>query len=133
VIEDNDVFEQLRLLLNFQLEDRFLFTLLLFGQPELADKVANLKQFEQRVAIRCHLDKLDLDHTKSYIIHRLKIAGRDDKVFGDDAVKFIFERSGGIPRRVNRICDLSLLNGFAKKAKTVDKDLVKSVVEDFKL
>jgi len=131
IIQDEKVFEELRLLLNFQLEDRFLLTLILSGQPELKDKVANLKQLEQRIAIRCHLDKLNEEETANYIAHRLKVAGRQDGIFSAEAIRFIHERTGGIPRRINRLCDLSLLAGFGKKAKDIDKEIVRQVTEDF--
>lgn len=131
IIQDERVFEELRLLLNFQLEDRFLLTLILSGQPELKEKIANLKQLEQRIAIRCHLDKLNEDDTGNYILHRLKVAGRAEPIFNPDAVKFIFERTGGIPRRINRLCDLALLAGFGKKTGSIDKELVRQVTEDF--
>jgi len=133
VIENDEIFEQLRMLLNFQQDDRFLLTLLLFGQPELARHIANLKQFEQRISIRCHLDKLNKEETHNYVAHRLKVAGRQDKIFAPEAIDFIYERSSGIPRRINRICDLSLLAGFGKKVEVIEKGLVKGVVEDFKL
>ena len=66
-IENNSIFEELRLLLNLQLPDRFLLTLLLFGQPELMQKMETNKQFNQRITIRCHLDSLGLEDTLEYI------------------------------------------------------------------
>ncbi len=131
VIQDDRIFEELRLLLNFQLEDRFLLTLILCGQPELKDKVSNLKQLEQRIAIRCHLDKFGPEDTEKYIKHRLKVAGGSESIFTAEAIKFIYENSAGIPRRINRICDLSLLSGFGKKAAAVDKQIVQQAVADF--
>jgi type II secretory pathway predicted ATPase ExeA len=125
IIEDEKIFETLRLLLNFQENNKFLLTLLLFGQPELKGKVDNLKQFEQRLALRCHLDTLDLDDTEKYILYRLKVAGLEKKIFAKDAVKLIYDQSGGIPRRINRICDLSLLTGFGKKTKKINASIVK--------
>ncbi|MBN1793349.1 MAG: AAA family ATPase [Candidatus Omnitrophica bacterium] len=131
VLEDESVFEELRMLLNFQTDNKFLLTLLLVGQPELKDKIANLKQFDQRVAIRCHLDKFKKNETQGYIQHRLKVAGREDSIFTKDAFDFIHDHSGGIPRRINTICDLSLLTGFGKKSETIDAELVKSTTEQF--
>lgn len=124
VIEDAQIFESLRLLLNFQLPDRFLLTLLLFGQPELRDKVELNKQFEQRIAIKCHLTNITLEDTKGYIIHRLKIAGRDAPIFTNEAMEAIFEHTGGIPRRINRLCDICLVAGFGKNLGQIDKPTV---------
>lgn len=124
VIDDPKIFEELRLLLNFQIEDRFLLTLLLFGQPELREKIDNNKQFEQRIAIKCHLTNFDLQDTTYYIAHRLKVAGAQAPIFTNEAVESIFERTGGIPRRINRLCDICLLSGFAKKLTQIDKMIV---------
>ena len=136
-IEDGRIFEQLRLILNFQLEDRFLLTLLILGQPELRDKVDASKPLDQRVAVRCHLDALKEDEVGNYINHRLKVAGREDpagnQVFSSEAVKAIFQHTGGIPRRINTLGDLVLMEGFAKKAQKIEKDAVNSVIKDFNL
>lgn len=131
IINDERIFEGLRLLLNFQLEDRFLLTLILSGQPELKNKISDLKQFEQRIAIRCHLDSLGEKDTNDYILHRMKVAGGKSPIFTLDAIKFIHDHSGGIPRRINRMCDLALLTGFGKKLSKIDKDIIKQVGKDF--
>ena len=131
IIEDVEVFEALRLLLNFQTEERFLLTLLLLGQPELRAKIENIKQLEQRMAMKCHLDKLSEEETGKYIVHRLKVAEREDVIFEPSGVRFIYEHSGGIPRRINHICDLSLLSGFGKKVDRIESGLVQQVVKDF--
>jgi len=128
IIKDESIFEELRLLLNFHLRDRFLLTLLLFGQPELKQKIEDNKQLEQRIAIKCHLENLNEGETKSYILHRLKVAGRQADTFTDSAFKAIFDASGGIPRRINRICDLGLLTGFIKKIPIIDEGIIKEEV-----
>ncbi|MFC1671884.1 ExeA family protein [Planctomycetota bacterium] len=132
-IENEDIFEQLRMLLNFQQDDRFLLTLLLIGQPELAGKISNLKQLEQRIAIKSHLDRLNGAETVSYIQHRLSVGGRTGPVFREDACEAILRYSDGIPRRINHVCDLSLLTGFGRKAKGIDRDIVDAAIADFGL
>ncbi len=122
-VADEDVFEKIRLLLNFQKEDRFLVGLLLAGQPELAEKVANLRQLEQRIAIRCHLGPLDLVQTGDYIRHRLKVAGKEGEIFSPAAIETIFSESGGIPRRINHCCDLSLMTGSARKVSLITPEI----------
>ncbi len=124
IIEDVQIFESLRLLLNFQLPNRFLLTLLLFGQPELREKIEINKQFEQRIAIKCHLTNFDLEDTAAYIIHRLKVAGRGEPVFTKEAMEAVYEHTGGIPRRINRLCDICLLSGFAKNLNQIDESIV---------
>lgn len=129
-IEDKQIFEELRLLLNFQLKDKFLLTLILSGQLELKKSVENIKQLSQRIPVRCHLDKFDFGDTKSYILARLNVAGRATPVFEETAYKMIYERSGGIPRRINNICDMSLLVGFSKNIKLIGDDIINDVVKD---
>ncbi|MEA1928285.1 MAG: AAA family ATPase [Candidatus Auribacterota bacterium] len=122
-IEDERVFEKMRLLLNFQTREKFLLTLILIGQPELAGKVANLRQLEQRIAIKCHLDPLSSEETREYIIQRLKVAGREEAIFQESVFELIYKATGGIPRRVNHLCDACLMTGFARKKDTVDEEI----------
>ncbi len=124
LIEDLQIFESLRLLLNFQLPHKFLLTLLLFGQPELREKIEFSKQFEQRIAIKCHLTNFDLEDTAAYITHRLMVAGRQGPIFTKEAMEAIWYDSGGIPRRINRLCDICLLSGLAKNIDKIDKSTV---------
>ncbi len=121
-IEDEKVFEKVRLLLNFQTESRFLLTLILVGQPELAGKVANLRQLDQRIAIKCHLEPLTGEETKEYVNRRLEVAGRSEPLFSDDALNLIHQATGGIPRRINHICDACLMTGFARKKDLIDEE-----------
>jgi type II secretory pathway predicted ATPase ExeA len=130
IIQDKEVWEGLRLLLNYQAEDKFMLTLLLLGQPELKENVDSNKQLSQRIAIRCHLTYLDAQDTSKYISHRLSIAGREDSLFTDDAISTIYAKSGGIPRRINHICDLALLTGFGRKQESIDRDIIEEVSRD---
>lgn len=132
-VEDNQIFESLRLLLNFQLPDRFLLTLVLSGQPELNQKLELNKQLAQRIAIKCHLEHLDLNDTIGFIDHRLKVAGRNEPIFTKEALGAIYEHSSGIPRKVNRLCDLCLLSGFAKNVSQVDESIVREEARDLEI
>lgn len=136
-IEDMRLFEQMRLLLNFQLENKFMLTLLILGQPELKDKVESLKPFDQRVSMRCYLGPLNEDEAAKYINHRLKVSGRENPeekpIFNLGAIKLIHKYSAGIPRRINTICDFALMSSFAKKAQSIDGDMVDSVIKDFNI
>ncbi|MEW6544171.1 MAG: AAA family ATPase [Nitrospirota bacterium] len=133
-ITDDTVFEELRLLLNFQLNDRFLLTLILLGQPELNERLNALPQFAQRVAIRFHLPAFDLQETTRYIEFRLKTAGADARpIFSSEAVDLIFKHSGGIPRNINTLSDLSLLTGCLERKAQIDVTIVTRVVADFRI
>jgi general secretion pathway protein A len=88
-IESDTTLEELRLLLNFQLNDQFLVTLILIGQPELREKVAAIKQLDSRISIRYHLQQLDLNDTIKYIIFRMKVAGLKKNVITKEAIEKI--------------------------------------------
>lgn len=130
IIEDKLIFEELRLLLNFQLKDKFLLTLILSGQPELKNNVESIKQLSQRIPVRCNLERFDEEDTKNYILHRLNVAGCTAAVFEEEAYRVIYERSGGIPRRINNICDMSLLAGFSLNAGLIGMDIISDVIKD---
>jgi general secretion pathway protein A len=130
-ISSQNAFEELRLLLNFQLNHRFLLTLILIGQPELREKVNELKQLKQRLAIKFHLDPFLEEDTKAYVSHRLQVAEAPGEIFTAKALQAIWIKSGGIPRVINNICDLSLLIGFSKKLIQIDEDLIGEVAKDF--
>jgi len=128
-INDENIFEEIRLLLNFQLEDRFLLTLLLLGQPELKEKIYKNVQLEQRINIKCHLGSLSKEDARSYITHRLEVANRTKAIFTEKAIDLIFDYSGGIPRRINRLCEMCLLDGFGKGVDEIDEDIVRGEIK----
>lgn len=126
-IRDPEVFEELRMLLNFQLNDRFLMTLILIGQPEIKEIIARIKQLEQRIAIRYHLRPLDESGTTQYVIFRLQKAGATRPLFSQEALQSVWRHSRGLPRQINNLCDLCLLEGYATHAKEVSAELVQRV------
>jgi type II secretory pathway predicted ATPase ExeA len=132
-IEDRNIFEEIRLLLNYQTDDKFLLTLLLLGQPELKEKIESNKQLNQRIAMRFFLQALDKKDTENYIKHRIITAGGNPAIFTEDAIALVHERSGGIPRRINQLCDTSLLTGYGKGAKVVSAELVQETISSLSL
>jgi general secretion pathway protein A len=130
LLEDDGLFEELRLLMNFQTDDRFLVTVLLIGSPELRDKVRRLKHLDQRITIRYHLNTLDDAHTAAYVAHRLKMAGRTKPIFTEEAVKLIFDFTRGTPREINNLCDVALLVGYTKRATEIGEKIVAEVIKD---
>jgi type II secretory pathway predicted ATPase ExeA len=133
LIKYPEMYEELRLLLNFQLNDRFLLTLILLGQPELKKVIRSIPQFEQRIAIKYHLDPFDFFETVKYITFRLKKAGGTKGIFTHAAVEDIFEYSEGVPRKIHNICDLGLLVGAGKKAPVVDSRIISELIEEQRL
>lgn len=127
----SDSFEEIRLLLNFQLNDQFLMTFVIIGQPELKGMIRQFKQLDQRIAIRYHLNPLNFDETSKYISYRMQKAGlADNDLFTSESIDEIYHYSEGIPRKINNVCDLSLLISFSMKRKAVDLDIVKKVIKD---
>ena len=133
IVKSRQTFEEVRLFLNFQLNDRFLITLILIGQPELLNRVREIPQLWQRLGIKYHLSGLTSLESEAYIKHRLSVAGAKSDIFTADAMEIIHNYSKGIPRSMNNACDMSLLIGFGQEAKVIDRDLASKVVEDLKM
>lgn len=123
-IRDEAVFEDLRMLLNFQLNDRQLLTLILLGPAELREVIARHGSLGQRLPLRLNLSPLTEAETAAYIDFRVEKAGGARRLFTEEAVKAIGRNTGGIPRRINNLCDLCLFEGWKTKAKAVDTSLV---------
>lgn len=126
-IEKNKGFEDLRLLTNFQLNDRFLMTIVLIGQPELRHRVAGIPQLNQRIAVRAHLGPFTAEETTLYIVSRMGAATDRTDVFSKEAVVAIYEQSKGIGRLINALCDQCLFAGAIEHAVQVDDRLVRQV------
>ncbi len=127
-------FEELRLLTNFQLDDRNLLSLVLIGQPELKVRLARkpYRALQQRIGLRFHLGPLDEEETAEYVSHRLRIAGRQTPLFEDGALALLYKHSRGVPRTINIIAGNALLEGFGRDAATISEAIVKDVVEEMK-
>ena len=127
--------EELRMLSNFQLEDHALLQSFLVGQPEFRDIMqgAEMQQLRQRVIASYHLGPLDSEETRSYIEHRLHHVGwSDDPIFESDAFSIIYGYTGGIPRRINTLCDRLLLGAFLAERHTIGEQNVREVIEELK-
>ena len=110
---DTEVMEQVRLLSNLETDDYKLMQIILAGQPELRERLAqhDLRQLRQRILIRCHLSPLEENEVSDYISHRLQVAGAGGDVwFEPEAIAKVYEYSNGIPRLINAVCDLSMLS-----------------------
>jgi general secretion pathway protein A len=122
-----EVLEQLRLLTNLETSERKLLQIVLIGQPELRAMVASpgLEQLAQRVIARYHLGPLSAPDTARYVQHRLVVAGLSGPLpFDAAALKRVHERSRGVPRRINLLCDRALLGAYATGRRSVDAGIV---------
>lgn len=127
IIESKETFEEIRLLLNYQYEGKTLLSLFLVGQPELGLKVDMNKPLAQRIAMRAHLGPFTEENTTNYVKHRLRTAGGSPDAFSSRAYELIHDLSGGIPRRVNNICNLALLLGASRGIQAVDEMVIYDV------
>lgn len=128
--------EELRMLSNFQSGDKPLLQSFLLGQPEFRKTLQSedMQQLRQRVIASYHLGPMEAPETRAYIEHRLKTAGwLGDPSFDDDAFDAIFTFTGGIPRRINTLCDRLLLFGFLEEKHQLTGHDVLEVISDLQL
>lgn len=124
----DSVLETVRLLSDFETTHTKLLQIVLAGQTQLAEKLAqpNLEQLRQRIAVLTRLEAFSLEETGRYINHRLKVAGYSgEPLFTPEAVTAIAEASGGIPRNINKICYSALEFGYAGGRKTISNETVR--------
>ncbi len=130
----DELLEEVRLLVNLETETEKLLPVVLVGQAELADRLAqpSCAALKQRIALRCQLMPLTASETAQYIATRLRIAGGNPgQSFTREAIDAIHQRSGGTPRTISVICDNALLAGFAADQRPVGRQLVLDVCRDF--
>jgi general secretion pathway protein A len=130
-----DVLEQIRLISNLETERDKLIQIILSGQPELEQllKRSDLRQLNQRIAVRYHLSHMDFEDTGDYIRHRITVAGGKNRVgFSSGAVKGIYRFSGGVPRLINIACDRSLLAGYTAGQEEITSGMVALAVKDIR-
>lgn len=127
--------ENLRLLSNLETAKHKLVQIVLSGQPELESKLAlpALRQFTQRIGIRRYVQPLSKKETYAYIRHRLEVAGyKGPALFKPDAQNLIWQTSGGIPRKINIICDNALWLGFRERHPKIDVSVVEKTINTLK-
>jgi putative secretion ATPase (PEP-CTERM system associated) len=118
--------EEVRMLSNLETEKSKLIQIVLVGQPDLREKLGQpeLEQLRQRVTVSYHLGPLDAEDTAAYINHRLRRAAIGAPLeFPADVSAVVHQRSGGVPRLINVICDAVLLFGYGADRRTIDRGL----------
>ncbi len=130
LIESPDVLESLAILLNLS-DDRGLhLSVALVGQPQLLPQVQRVSALDERIAVRIGLHPLDLEETTGYIAHRLQVAGLKRDIFPGETLSAIANLSRGVPRRINQICDLALLVGYADGLAVISPDEVTAAADE---
>ncbi len=124
--------EELRMFTNINAGKDELLQLVLVGQPELRETIhrPDLTQFAQRVAASFHLLAMSVQMVRAYIHHRMQVAGSPVSIFSPSAADAIFAATGGVPRLVNQLCDLSMVYAFTKDERRVMRLTVEQVLAD---
>jgi general secretion pathway protein A len=125
--------EELRMLSNFVYAEKPLLQSFMLGQPEFRRTLQSpqLEQLRQRVIASCHLGPMDAADTEAYIGHRLQTVGwKGDPSFSEDAYAAIHQHTGGIPRKINVLCDRLLLMGHLDEKHALTGKEVAEVIEE---
>jgi general secretion pathway protein A len=125
-----ELLEELRLLSNIEKADAKLINIFFVGQREFLDMLAQQanRAVRQRLALKLDLAPLTAPETDSYIRHRLKIAGSEERLFSDKAMHSIFRYCQGNPRKINRICDQALAIGGLRQRRSIDHKNIEECV-----
>lgn len=125
-------FDEIRLLTNFQLDSENLLSFIIMGQPELAKRLQNkcYEPLRQRIVLNYYLKGLEEGEIMAYIKHRLKVSGGDEDIFLPECIPLIYKFTKGIPRIINNICFLSLLEAMAKDLKKVTPEIIINAYEE---
>jgi putative secretion ATPase (PEP-CTERM system associated) len=127
--------EELRMLANFQVEGRSLFQSFLLGQEELRRTLrgSGMEQMRQRIIASYHLEPLSAEETRAYIEHRLERVGwRGDPQLDDPLFDGIFAFTGGVPRRINALCDRLFLYGCIEEKHRLGESDLDTVLDEMK-
>jgi MSHA biogenesis protein MshM len=128
-----ETLETLRLLTNLETEKRKLLQVILFGQPELDDRLAeeSVRQLRQRITFQHHMGTLTRDEVQHYLAYRLSVAGyAGDPVFSKAAIRIIHGASKGVPRLVNILANKALMVAYGEGGRKVDRHQARAAVSD---
>ena len=130
---DPERLEEVRLISNIDKPDKKLINIVFVGQNEFNSLLKENKALRQRISIIHKIEALQEDETEQYIMHRLKIAGSEKKIFSTEAVGEIYSFSQGNPRLINIICDLALLTGYAKEKNIIEPEIIRECAANYRL
>jgi type II secretory pathway predicted ATPase ExeA len=133
MLATRELMEEFRGLLNLEVPDRKLISLIFFGLPEIEQNLKLDPPLAQRVSIKYRLDHLSAEGTEAYIKHRLRLAGAARMPFTPPAVKAVHRFSSGTPRVINTLCDNALFEGYVARAPLIDEAMIERVALDLGL
>lgn len=124
--------EELRLLTNAEMDSASPFALVLLGQPSLRSRLrlGSFAALDQRITLRYAIPPMTLEECASYVAHHLKLSGRSDTLFSDDAISRLHQAARGLPRAVNNLARQSLVAAFANRNAIVDEKAARQAVSE---
>ena len=126
-----ETLEEIRFMLNCQMDSMNPMALILVGQNELWDKLVKpaYAAIRQRIDMYCTLPHLDRSETEQYIVSHMDYSGCGQEIFTTKALDEIHKASAGIPRMINRVCEKALMYAFQNQKRLIDDYMIKFVVE----
>lgn len=130
LVPHKETFDEIRLLTNFQLDDRNLISVVLIGQGELRQRLRHraYEPLRQRIGMQYDLRPLDRGEVAEYLDFRIMAAGGKPRLFNDGATDLLYRYSRGIPRKINHAASLALLEGFGREARMIDESVLEGVM-----
>jgi type II secretory pathway predicted ATPase ExeA len=133
MLATRELMEEFRGLLNLEVPERKLLSLIFFGLPEIEQNLKLDPPLAQRVSMKYRLDHLNADSTEAYIKHRLRLAGASRMPFSPEAVRALHKFSSGTPRVINTLCDNALFEGYVARAPMIDEPMIERVARELGL
>jgi len=133
MLATRELMEEFRGLLNLEVPERKLLSLIFFGLPEIEENLKLDPPLAQRVAIKFRLAHLTPESTEAYIKHRLRLAGASRMPFTPEAVNAVHHFSSGTPRVINTLCDNALFEGYVARVPMIDEAMIGRVAADLGL
>ncbi len=130
LLDDRHALEAIRLLPNFGPFGRPALTMLLVGQTSFLPVLDRTPQLEERLGVKCLLRSFGEEDTGRYIKHRLQAAGADRDIFDAEAISAVHFQTHGIPRQINRLCDLALLIGYAERQEMISAVQIEAISQE---
>ncbi|MEN6559039.1 MAG: AAA family ATPase [Thermoguttaceae bacterium] len=130
LLDGVSMFETLRLLLNFEPDGGPGCTVLLVGEPSLLPLLDRMPQWEERLAVKCLLRPFGESETAAYVEHRLRAAGATGSIIEPEGMAALYALTHGVARRINRLCDLALLIGFAEEQPSLGAEHFEAVCNE---
>jgi len=133
MLETRELMEEFRGLLNLEVPERKLISFVLFGLPDIEKNLRLDPPLAQRVAMRYRLEPFNAESTEAYIKHRMRLAGSARLPFLPDAISAIHQRSGGVARVINTLCDNALFEAFLAKTSEIRATLMHAIADNLGL